>query len=163
MGVALLVVEHRPLLNRFFGDGQVNGDLAVGIRRRGFHRQFQGIEQAAGIAAGHIEQVVGGGVADRDRAVAVAHLGILKGPLEQLAQVRSLEGLEPKQARAAHQRLVDFKKWVFGGGTDQRDGAVLDPGEQGVLLGTVETVHLIDEQGGAQAMALEPLLGGVHG
>ena len=55
------------------------------IGRGGFHRQLQGIEQAAGIATGHIEQVVGCLGADHHlpRAKAVFRVG--EGPLQQAA------------------------------------------------------------------------------
>ena len=162
VGVALLVVEHRPLLDRVFGDGQVDPDHAIAIGRGGFHRQFQGVEQAAGVAARHIHQVVGGLGADRHGPLAVAPLRILQGPLQQLVQVLRLQGLQAKQARAAHQRLVHLKEGVFGGGPDQGHGAVLHPGQQRILLGAVEAVHLIDEQQRAQAVLLQALLGRLH-
>ena len=59
MGIPLLVVEHRALLNRLLGDGQIDPDGAISTGRSGLHRQLQGIQQTAGIAAGHINQVVG--------------------------------------------------------------------------------------------------------
>ena len=41
------------------------------------------------------------------------------------------------------------KDGVFGGGADEGDGAVFDVGEDGVLLGFVEAVDLVDEEDGA--------------
>ena len=94
MGIALLVVEHGPLLDRFLGNGQVDANhtsrggpwvagLAEGHGRGGFHRQLQGIEQAAGIAAGHIHQMGRRLGADLDAPPAVAPLRISQGPLQQ--------------------------------------------------------------------------------
>ena len=94
MGIALLVVEHGPLLDRFLGNGQVDADhasrggpwvagLAQGHRRRGLHRQLQGVEQAAGIAAGHIHQVGRRLGRDLHPPLAIAPLRIGQGPLQQ--------------------------------------------------------------------------------
>ena len=77
-------------------------------------------------------------------------------------QLGRCQRLHAKQARAAQQRLVHFKERVFGGGADQGQGAVFHPGQQRILLGAVEAMHFIDEQGGAQSMALQPLLGRLH-
>ena len=73
-----------------------------------------------------------------------------------------LKRLQAKQPRTAYQGFVHLEKGVFGGGSDQIHRAVFHPGQQGVLLCTVETVHLVDEQGGAQAMVRQALLGRVH-
>jgi hypothetical protein len=154
VGIALLVVQNRTLLNRFFGDGQVDRDHAVVIGRCGLNSELEGIEQAAGIATGHVDQVIDGCIADDDLAFAVAPLVVAQGPLQQLAQMLGFERSEPKQSRTTHQGLVDLKERVFGGRSDQVQRAVLDPGQQRVLLCTVEAVHLVDEQGAAQAVSL---------
>ena len=99
---------------------------------------------------------------DRQLAIAVAPLAIGEGSLQQGLQLGRLQRLHAKQARAAQQRLVHFKERVFGGGADQGQGAVFHPGQQRILLGAVEAMHFIDEQGGAQSMALQPLLGRLH-
>ena len=106
--------------------------------------------------------MVGGLRQDPYPALAVAVLGIAQGASDQLAQVLRLEGLEPEQPRPAHQRLIDFEIGVFGGGADQGEGAVFHPGQQCILLGGVEAVHLINEQDRAQAVVLQALPGGVH-
>ena len=129
VGIPLFVVEHGSLLDRFLGDRQVDLDHPAAVGRACFHCQLQGIEQAAGIAAGHIEQVVGRIGTDRHLPLAVAVLRVGQGPLQQAAQILRFEGLEPEQPRAAHQGLIHLKEGVFGGGTDQAHGAVLHPGQ----------------------------------
>ncbi len=83
----MLVVEHSPLLDGFLGDGQVDLNHAVAIGLGTLHRQFKGIEQAAGVSACHINEVVGGIAADGDGAVAVAPLVVCKGALQQPLQI----------------------------------------------------------------------------
>ena len=41
-------------------------------------------------------------------------------------------------------------------GADEDDRAVLDPGQQRILLGLVEAVHLVDEEDGALVVEAEP-------
>ena len=91
---------------------------------------------------------------DRHLAIAVAELAIGEGPLQQGLQLGRFQRLHAKQARATDQRLVHFKERVFGGGADQGQGTVFHPGQQRILLGAVEAMHFIDEQGGAQSVAL---------
>ena len=63
------------------------------------------------------------------------------------------EGVEGVDAAAGEERGVDFEGGVLGGGADEADGAALDVGEEGVLLGLVEAMDLVDEEDGAGAEA----------
>ena len=57
--------------------------------------------------------------------------------------------VEPAQHQhlaARQQRGVELEGRVLGGGADQRDRAVLDNGQEAVLLGAVEAMDLVDEQ-----------------
>ncbi len=58
--------------------------------------------------------------------------------------------MENINAAAGEQRGDDFKGWILSGCADQADGAALDVGQKGVLLGFVEAVNLIDEENGAR-------------
>ncbi len=60
MGIPILVVQHRPALDRFLGHLHGDMDHAVRIRGGGFHRQFEGVQGIAGIPAGHVDQVCAG-------------------------------------------------------------------------------------------------------
>jgi len=68
---------------------------------------------------------------------------------------------EDEDLAAREQGAVKLEGRVLGGGADQHDGAVLDIGQEGVLLGAVEAVDLVDEEQGALA-ADAPLLGRVE-
>src|SRR3546814_11033240 len=50
---------------------------------------------------------------------------------------------------ARQQRGIELEARVFGGGPDEHDIAMFDMRQERILLGLVETVHLIDEQHGA--------------
>ena len=56
-------------------------------------------------------------------------------------------------AAAGEQRGDDLEGRILGGGADESDRPVLDVGQEGVLLGLVEAVDLIDEEDGAGAEA----------
>ena len=75
-------------------------------------------------------------------------------------QVAFGQRLELEDAAAADERLVDLEIGVFGGRADQDDRAVLDPGQQRVLLGLVEAVHLVHEEDRALPVLPAALLGG---
>ncbi len=64
--------------------------------------------------------------------------------------MRATEGVD---AAAGEERGVDFEGGIFGGGADKADGAALDVGQEGVLLGLVEAMDLVDEEDGARAEA----------
>jgi hypothetical protein len=60
--------------------------------------------------------------------------------------------------RAAEERVVDLEVRVLRRRPDQRDKALLDRGQQGVLLGLVEAVDLVEEED--RAAAAGPALAG---
>ena len=64
-----------------------------------------------------------------------------------------------RAAPAREQRRVDLEVRVLGGRADQRDGPLLDRGQERVLLGLVEAVDLVEEEDRAPAACAEPLAG----
>ena len=78
--------------------------------------------------------------------------GVGEGAVEEGDDLGLLEGAEGVDAAAGEQRGDDFEAGVFGGGADEADAAALDVGEEGVLLGLVEAVDLVDEEDGAGAV-----------
>ena len=99
------------------------------------------VEQEPPVAVGRRDQRVARGGGDGQGA---AHL--LFGLVEQRAQRLVIEPVEDQHLRAAEQRGVEFETGILGGRTDQGDGAVLDEGQETVLLGAVEAVYLIHQQ-----------------
>ena len=62
------------------------------------------------------------------------------------------EALQGEDAAAGEQRGNDLEGWVFGGRAYQGDGAILNVGEDDVLLGLVEAVDFIHEEDGGLAV-----------
>ena len=78
------------------------------------------------------------------------------GPGEEFFQAGVVEALEDQDLAAGQQGAVQGEAGVFGGGADQGDGAVLDHGEEAILLGAVEPVDLVDEKQGGLAGGAAP-------
>src|SRR5256886_15427208 len=69
-----------------------------------------------------------------------------------------VEWLEYGHPATRQQGRRQLEAGVLRGGPDQRDDAVLDPGEERVLLCPVEAVDLVAEQDRAASFVLETLL-----
>ena len=100
-----------------------------------------------------------GGGLHLEGAIAVAPFPIGQGLLGDTAQIRRLQGLKLEQAGAADQGLVHLKVGVFGGGPNQDHRAIFHPGQQGILLGLIKAMHLVNKQNRAPALLAALLLG----
>lgn len=93
--------------------------------------------------------------------------GVLEAPLvaqrppQQSSDVVVGEGFEGQQQGPGQQRGDDREVRVLGGRRDQGHPAVLDRGEQGVLLGLAEAVDLVEEEDGLLAEAAGGAAGAV--
>ena len=67
------------------------------------------------------------------------------------ATAGGVERLEHKHLAAREQRRIEAEAGILGRRADQGDGAPLDVGKEGVLLGPVEAVDLVTEQDRAPA------------
>ena len=152
MLLALFVIQQRlaggALLQRLLGDSNLFTVVALAVE----HHHLQGREGGAGVAvgkAGDGPEHLGGDV-DADISKAA---GIVQRAGEQLGQVLLGQALQHKHLAAGEQRAVYLKGGVLSGGADEDDAALLHKGEEGVLLGLVEAVNLVDKDDGALAVA----------
>jgi hypothetical protein len=121
--------------------------------------RLQRVQRRAGVAVGPVDQVGDGVVVGAEAEVAEPAALLGQRPAHDQLQVARGQRLQPEQQAAADQRRVDGEERVLGGGADQDHGAVLDAGQQRVLLGPVEAVDLVDEQDRAPPARPEPLPG----
>ena len=70
----------------------------------------------------------------------------------QRAQVVGAEGVQPPQRGPAQQGRIHLEEGVLRGRPDEHHQPVLDGGQQHVLLGLGEPVHLVDEEHRALAV-----------
>ena len=159
MAVAFAVVEDGALLDGLLGDGEGDVDEAVGAGLGGLDGELEGVECGAGVAVGDIGDMVEGVVVKACAEVAVAACGVIECLSDDAADMVVVERLELEDAGAGDEGAVDGEVGVFGGGTDEDDGAVLDPGEEGVLLRLVPAVDFVDEEDGALSVFAESPLG----
>ena len=71
---------------------------------------------------------------------------VFDGAVDQHAEVVVGEEFEREQQRSRQERRDDRERRVLGRGGDQDDPAVLDTGQQRVLLGLREPVDLVEEE-----------------
>ena len=133
--------------------------MASAARRRAERGGLQHRQGHAGVAVGVAQQRRAGlGVERhaqrREPALGVGQRAIHDGP-ERLGG----EPLQHHHHAARAQRAVHLEARVLGGGADQRERAVLDRGEQRVLLRAVEAVDLVEEAERAPAHLGQVLAG----
>ena len=91
-----------------------------------------------------------------------AALGVGHRPPQDDLDLLRRERVQAVDAAAREQRRDDLEGRVLGGGADEGDHAVLDVGQDRVLLRLVEAMDLVDEEDGALAVHPAPLLRLVH-
>ena len=84
-----------------------------------------------------------------DAMATEAAVGIEEGVFDDGSEIFGFEQFKSESTAAGKERGDDVEGGIFGGGTDQGDGAGFDMGEEGVLLGAVKAVEFVDEEDGA--------------
>ena len=139
--VAALVEAHGAPLQRVLGERERHRLALAGGRGGELERLQRGARVAAGARGEEAQRLV------VDAALAGAALGhrAAQHGLDVVARQR----VQLVDLRAREQRGVDLEVRVLGRRADQRDQALLDRGQQHVLLGLVEAVDLVEEEDGA--------------
>src|SRR6202012_4126449 len=138
--VAVAVVADRGLVHRLFQGGGVDQPVLRDTQGGG----FQVGQGTAGVPAGQQDQGGTGLVVHVDFVVEAPFVG--QGPADHAADVVVGQAGQRQQQGPGHQRAYHGEERVLGGGPDERHPAVLHRGQQRVLLGLAEPVHLVDEQ-----------------
>ncbi len=119
---------------------------------------FEGIQREACIAIGEIDERLPPRFGEGEAFVAEAALRIGERGGDDRADVVVREGMEHEDAGAREQGGVHLEGGVLGRRADEDDRAVLDIGQDRVLLALVEAVNLVDEEQGAHGVGAPPLL-----
>ena len=94
-----------------------------------------------------LERVVGqGDAAGRPERTGQAALLVGQRAADDGPDLVVGQRLEPPDAHPRQERGVDLEVRVLGRRADERDRAVLDVRQEGVLLGLVEAVDLVEEE-----------------
>ena len=81
------------------------------------------------------------------------------GSVEQFQQIVFLERLEHVELTTGEQRANHLERGILGGSTNQRDNALLDSSQEGILLRLGETMNLVDKQNGRSLVEESAFLG----
>eukprot|EP01132_Coremiostelium_polycephalum_P018947 gene18947-biopygen10297 len=138
---------------------QVDADFAAILGQVG--SVFQQIEKTSTVAIRSSQQDLEAFLTDTQLALAQA-LVFVQRTLQELLHRGFIEALEHIDTRPGQQGIVQFKRRVFGGGTNKDQRAVFDIRQERILLRLVEAMHFVDEQDGALAVLPGLLLGDFH-
>ena len=82
---------------------------------------------------------------EADPEIAQPAFPIGERPVDECFDVRGTEWFQHIELEARQQCPGQLERRVLGRGADEDQGAVLDIGQEGVLLALVEAMHLVDE------------------
>ena len=153
--LARLVVLQGLALQGRLGQRQGDGAVRGGPPGHERGRRLEVVEGRSRIAVGGADHVVERLGLRLDREPAQAAPGVAERPTEDLRKLLLGEGPQDHDAGAGQKRRDDFEGRVFRRGADQRDEAALHVGQEGVLLGLVEPVDLVDKQDRSPARPLQ--------
>ena len=156
--VSRLVVQEGALLEGLFEGGQGDPSHSVGVRLRGGDSQLQAVEGDARVAVRHGHEVAHGLGRQLRLQRAQTPVGVAEGALGDEAKLVVLKLPQGEDTGPREQGSDDLKGGVLRRRADEDNRAVLDVGEDDVLLGLVEAVDLIDEEDGALGVHGPPLL-----
>src|SRR5438093_5802919 len=157
MLLAALVVFREALLQRVAdqGGGQAvrrsggGGPLPLSpfpLSRDVFCRRLQRLQRPPRIAVRFARQQGQRVVVDREPQGTQPAVSVLQRAAHHGRDVVCGERLQHEHAAARQQRPGELEARVLGGRADQGDDPVLDPREEGILLGSVEAVDLVTEE-----------------
>ncbi len=129
---------------------------------RGHNAQFHRIQSAPCISPGKVGQKFHGVLLDHRIVDSHALFLIIHRSSEQFPNILRAQGMEFKDNRAGNQGIIYFKIWIFRGGSDQNQGAVLHKGKQIILLTFIEPMDLVDEKDGLLPVHSQNVLGFFH-
>ena len=131
------------------------------VRLRGGDGQLQAVEGHPSVAVRHGHEVPHGLGRQLRAQFAQPSVSVAQGALDDESKLVVLKLPQGEDAGAGEEGCDDLEGGVLRGGADEDDRAVLDVGEDDVLLGLVKAVDLIDEEDGALAVHGAPLPGGL--
>ena len=141
--------------------------MAVGVagvlRFRHGRRALEHVEGGPRVAAGQRDEVLERRCRERHAAVRPERTGqaallVVDRPTDHRRDIVVRQRLEAPDPHPRQERAVDLEVRILGRGADQGHGPVLDMRQQGVLLGLVEPVDLVEEEDAARALQGQSLL-----
>ena len=148
MTVLLLVIDRGAALHHVLQRRGIE-NLALARGAPDFFGQRQ---RGAAVAVGHADQRRARLGVERQ----LLALDVL-GTMQELFDRGLVERFEHEDAGPRQQRRDQLERRIFGGGPDQHDGAIFHHRQEGILLGAIETMDLVDkEQRALPGLAAQP-------
>ena len=119
----------------------------LGLSGEGVDYDLEDIEELAPVAAALAEE--GFGLHHADIAFLKDYV-FSKRTVQEYLEIRGAERLQDIYLAAGQEGSDDLEGRVLRRSADKDDGTVLDRTEQGILLGLVEAVDLVDEKDGCE-------------
>ena len=148
MHLAILVIDGHVFLDRGRYSLVVYDDGL--LASLGIHHQLKNVEKLAGISAAVTHQRF---TLPNFNGFVLEQYILMDSPVQKRLQITLFQRLEHKNLAAGQQGSNDLKGRIFRSGAHQHDGSVLYGAQQGILLGLVEAVDLIDKQDGSTFLA----------
>ena len=161
MVVPILIIVNRPLLDAFLGRFQVNADHSVLSPLCGKDSQLHSVQRRSGVSIGRIRQKIHGLLIHHGLVSAHSPLHIRQSPADQLLYILLIQGLQLENPRPGQKSAIYLKIGIFRGSPDENQGAVLNKGEQIILLPLVKAVNLIHKENCSPAVHPQVVLGGL--
>jgi hypothetical protein len=130
------------------------GPSGVCIRLNNGEQVLDKVQKIAPVPVRHGKQLFAGLVTDRQRPAFQVF-----GPLQQTCKRLPVKPVERQHLGARQHGGIELEGRVFRGGAHQRDGAVLHPRQEAVLLRLVEPVDFVHEKQRALPLLIAPQLG----
>ena len=146
MVITRAVIDHGFFLNALLGGLEVDPHRTIPSRRCRERCDFESVQTFARISITQPCQKCGGIRVDLHTHPPQSALDIDKRPFDQNQKIAFRKRPKLENLRAGNQRAVDAEKRVLRRRANQPHHAVLDLGEQHILLCLVETVDLIHKQ-----------------
>jgi hypothetical protein len=149
--VAFLIVGDDAALHGVRNQSRVDARQTVRARERGARREFECRKRDPRVAVRDPHERFESVVVEHDTRRAQTPFRIGERAANERGDVFVRERVQYEDPRAREQRRIHFERWVLRRRADQRDRAVLDVGQDRILLRLVEAMDLIDEEHGSLA------------
>ncbi len=159
MLVAALIVTHRGVLYSILNSCQRQPAFTLGIGRCGQRRHLQRIQGNTRVTLGHSQEMVQGILIQRHIQAAQPPRLILHGSQNNGAHLTFGQRIETENPGAGEKRGSNLKGRILGGSPDEGNCAVLNKGQNGILLGLIEAMNLINEKDGLLLVLAAAFLG----
>ena len=107
---------------------------------------FEQIQRSPCIAVRRLSQQIELLISQLQAQLAQATLLVRECPLQELLDLSRTQGFEHIHPGARQQGIIQFKRRVFGGGTNEDQGAIFHVWQESILLRLVETMYFVDEK-----------------